>query len=273
MSDQRPSISPLGNQALGSAQPSRMFLSAAATAAIPAVVLSSAALALPAQTAEQAPRMALQPRLADGAAAPLQTRMVPASHVAAQLPSMLRPSLAVPATYVVRPGDTVSTIAARYGLSTSKVLSLNGLRSSSTIYPGQKLRLAGTAARSAQSAKSTSSASNYTVKAGDTLSGIAARYGTTLAKLLSANGLKASSIIYPGQKLRLTGAATTAAGSQARPAARTSTGSGAATYTVKAGDTLSGIAARYGTTLAKLLSANGLKASSIIYPGQKLRLT
>ncbi|NKX52898.1 LysM peptidoglycan-binding domain-containing protein, partial [Arthrobacter deserti] len=174
MSDQRPPISPLGTQALGNGQPSRMFLSAAATAAIPAVVLSSAALALPAQAAEQAPRMALQPRMADGAPAPLLARMVPASQVAVQLPSMLRPARGVvPASYVVRAGDTVSAIAARYGLSTSKVLSLNGLRGTSVIYPGQKLKLSGTATSQAQTTASSTAAAKYTVKAGDTLSGIA----------------------------------------------------------------------------------------------------
>jgi LysM repeat protein len=270
MSDQRPTISPLGTQALASGQPSRMFLSAAATAAIPAVVLSSAALALPAQAADQAPRMALQPRLADGSPAPLLARMVPASQVASQLPSMLRPALsAVPANYIVRSGDTISAIAARYGLSTSKVLSLNGLKSSSIIYPGQKLKLTGTAARSAQTTiKSAATTSSYTVKAGDTLSGIASRYGISLSKLLSANGLKSTSIIYPGQKLKLTGTSTAAA----KPAAQASTAM-SSTYTVRAGDTLSGIAERLGMGLSKLLAANGLSNSSIIYPGQKLKVT
>jgi len=278
MSDLRPTTSPLGTQALAGGQPSRMFLSAAATAAIPAVVLSSAALALPAQAAEQSPRMALQPRLADGSPAPLLARMVPASQVAAQLPSMLRPALsAVPATYIVRSGDTVSAIAARYGLSSSKVLSLNGLKSNSIIYPGQKLKLGGTAARSAQTTiKSSTASTSYTVKAGDTLSGIASRYGISLSKLLSANGLKSTSIIYPGQKLKLTGTAK-APSQAAAPAKQASTGgtatSASSTYTVQGGDTLSGIAERHGMGLSKLLSANGLSSSSIIYPGQKLKVT
>ncbi|MCG2623839.1 LysM peptidoglycan-binding domain-containing protein [Arthrobacter sp. I2-34] len=273
MSDQRPTISPISTQAMPGGQPSRMFLSAAATAAIPAVVLSSAALALPAQAAEQAPRMALQPRLADGTSGPLLARMVPASQVAAQLPSMLRPaSSAVPANYIVRSGDTVSAIAARYGLSTSKVLSLNGLRTSSIIYPGQKLKLTGTAARSAQTTiKASSKASGYTVRAGDTLSGIASRHGISLSKLLAANGLKTSSIIYPGQKLKLTGAAK--APSYGAAASLNKSTSMSSSYTVRAGDTLSGIASRHGISLSKLLSANGLKTSSIIYPGQKLKLT
>ncbi|WP_246262825.1 lytic transglycosylase domain-containing protein [Arthrobacter mobilis] len=171
--------------------------------------------------------------------------------------------------YTVKAGDTLSGIASRYGITLAKLLSANGLKATSTIYPGQKIRLTGAAKSSPAAAGSTAritrTSGSYTVQAGDTLSGIAARPGTTLARLLSANRLKATSTIYPGQKLKVAGTAKAPAGSPARTSA-------ASTYTVKAGDTLSGIAARPGTTLARLLSANGLKATSIIYPGQKLKV-
>jgi LysM repeat protein len=110
-------------------------------------------------------------------------------------------------------------------------------------------------------------AASYTVKSGDTLSGIATRNGIGLSTLLKANGLSASSIIHPGQTLKLSG---TASGQQS--SGSTSRAS-AGTYTVKSGDTLYGIATRNGIGLSTLLKANGLSASSVIHPGQRLKLS
>jgi soluble lytic murein transglycosylase-like protein len=84
------------------------------------------------------------------------------------------------------------------------------------------------------------------------------------------------SIIYPGQKIKVSsGGAAAAAPSPAAapPAALASTSSPAGgTYTVKAGDTMSAIASRHGVKLSELLSANKLNAGSIIYPGNKLTI-
>lgn len=101
----------------------------------------------------------------------------------------------------------------------------------------------------------------YTVRAGDTLSGIAARFGTTAAKLGALNGIKDLNLIYPGQVLKVTGTA--------KPSP-TSTSS---SYTVRRGDTLSGIAAAYGTTVAALVRLNGIKNPDLILVGQKLKLS
>lgn len=109
----------------------------------------------------------------------------------------------------------------------------------------------------------------YTVRAGDTLSHIAARQGIGLSTLLKANGLSSASTIYPGQKLTLSGMASTGSSSSQQPSPGSTSGS---SYTVKAGDTLSHIAGRNGIGLSVLLKANGLSSSSVIYPGQKLKL-
>jgi LysM repeat protein len=89
------------------------------------------------------------------------------------------------------------------------ILSLNGHLATSTIYPGQKIKVSGSAA-SVQPAKASSTASgsgsSYTVKAGDTLYGIAIKHNITLSKLLQSSGLKSTSVIYPGQKVRVSGA-------------------------------------------------------------------
>ncbi|WP_354495754.1 LysM domain-containing protein [Mycetocola sp. 2940] len=155
------------------------------------------------------------PRSSTPAPAPLAQVAAPA---AVQAP---------PAQYTVASGDTVSTIAARYGLATASLLALNGLSWSSLIFPGQVLNLTGatatpaaTPAPSPQSPapQSPSSQSSYTVVAGDTVSGIAADHGVSVAAIYAANGLGAASIIYPGQSLALPAGAPAASGSVSPPA-------------------------------------------------------
>lgn len=115
------------------------------------------------------------------------------------------PTAATPETYEVQAGDSVSTIAARHGLRTSDVLAINGLSWSSTIYPGQVLRLAAVtapeAAPPAPAAPAPPAARAYVVAGGDTISAIARLHGVSTQELLDANGLNASSIIYPGQSI------------------------------------------------------------------------
>ncbi|GAB3436487.1 hypothetical protein GCM10027517_06650 [Phycicoccus ginsengisoli] len=169
------------------------------------------------------------------------------------------------ATYVVRPGDTLSAIAARKGVSLAALLKANHLSTRSVIQVGQKVRIPGagaaSAARPAASASASVATSTYTVRSGDTLSAIAARTKTPLGTLYKLNRLSARTVIHPGQRLRVRGTTPSAA----RPAATTA-------YTVVSGDTLSGIAARKGVSLASLLKANHLSARSMIQVGQKVRV-
>jgi LysM repeat protein len=116
-------------------------------------------------------------------------------------------------------------------------------------------------------APATSSATTYTVKSGDTLSGIAARFGTTATRLRNLNNLS-SDLIRVGQVLKLPGAAT----ETAAPAPAPTPSTAPRTYTIKAGDSLSGIAARFGTTTRKLMNLNDIADANRIRIGQVIKL-
>ena len=156
--------------------------------------------------------------------------------------------------YTVKSGDTLSAIASRYGMTVNALVTLNGIKNANLIYPGQTLRVADSGQGSAvsQKATTTTTAGSYTVRYGDTLSGIASRYGTSTSALASLNGISNPNWIYPGQVLKLSG------------------GSSTRSYTVRSGDTLSGIASRLGTSWTALKAKNGLANANLIYPGQTL---
>lgn len=279
MTAQRPPL-PLNAPAAGhSPSRSRGVSIAVSTAAIPAVVLSSVALASPATAAPSIAHVSYQPLKTLPAVSGPASAFVPAGLVATQVPRVA-PMQKTSPTYVVRPGDTISGIAARHGLDMHAVLRANNLNVNSIIHPGQKIKLNGSGSASAPAAPkkaaapTTSGAGTYTVKPGDTLGAIAARHGVSLSSVLQANGLSMTSIIHPGQKIKLSGTSAKPAPS-AKPAAPKPAApkpSASSTYTVKPGDTLGAIAARHGLSLGTVLSANGLSVNSIIHPGQKIKL-
>lgn len=109
----------------------------------------------------------------------------------------------------------------------------------------------------------------YTVESGDTISGIASKFGLATASVLALNGLGWSSMIFPGQVLLLTGAT---ASPDAAPSTPAPPVQAASTYTVVSGDTVSGIASAHGVSVAAVFAANGLSSASIIYPGQNIAI-
>ena len=127
---------------------------------------------------------------------------------------------------------------------------------------------AGAAATLAGSAV-VASADSITVKAGDTLYALAAAHNTTVADLVSANGLSNANMIFVGQQLQLPGSNNGANNNNNTAANPAATG----TYTVKAGDSLWGIANNHGMNLSEVLSLNGLQMNSVIHPGDTLKLS
>lgn len=184
------------------------------------------------------------------------------------------------ASYKVKSGDNLWSIANQHGTSVSKLKSLNNL-SSDLIFPNQVLKTDGTSSSKSNSgsnfnsgsASSSSGGSTYTVKSGDTLSGIASKHGISLSNLMSWNNLS-TTLIYPGNKLTVSkngSGSSSSNSSNSSNSGGSSSSSGSSTYTVKSGDSLSRIASQHGTTVSKLKSLNNL-SSDLILVGQKLKV-
>nr|WP_317315468.1 LysM peptidoglycan-binding domain-containing protein [Limosilactobacillus mucosae] len=177
------------------------------------------------------------------------------------------------ASYTVKSGDTLSGIASQYNTTVNQIVSLNQLSNPNLIYVGQVLKLKNsqtTNSSSSSSSTATTTAGTYTVKAGDTLSAIASRYSTSSSTLASLNSLSNPNLIYVGQVLKVSSNAST---SSSTSSSANSTVTTAASYTVKAGDTLSAIAAKYGTTYQTLASTNSISNPNDIYVGQVIKVS
>ncbi|MCY8281636.1 LysM peptidoglycan-binding domain-containing protein, partial [Bacillus inaquosorum] len=162
----------------------------------------------------------------------------------------------------VKKGDTLWDLSRKYDTTISKIKSENHLRSD-IIYAGQTLSINGKSSSSKSS--SSSSSSTYKVKSGDSLWKISKKYGMTVSELKKLNGLK-SDLLRIGQVLKLKGSTSSSSSSSSKVSS-----SSTSTYKVKSGDSLSKIASKYGTTVSKLKSLNGLK-SDLIYAGQVLKV-
>lgn len=146
--------------------------------------------------------------------------------------------------YTVQAGDTLYSIATRFGMTVAALQSANGL-TGTQIYVGQQLTVfieGGTGGPGVRI---------YTVLAGDTLYSISRKFGVSVQDLEAINDIAASGYIYPGQVLDI-------------PVAQT--------YTVQRGDYLNGIAARFGTTAQAIAALNGITNANLIYPGQVLQI-
>ncbi|UQB01743.1 phage tail tip lysozyme [Pediococcus pentosaceus] len=152
-------------------------------------------------------------------------------------------------TYTVQSGDTLSGIALKYGVTVAQLSSWNNISNPNKIYVGQTLVLkAGTNSEQTQQ-------KSYTVQSGDTLSGIATKYGVSVSQLTSWNNISDPNKIYIGQKLILYS---------------NGGGSGTVVYTIKSGDTLSGIAQNFGVSVSNLQTWNNISNANEIYAGQTL---
>jgi len=156
-----------------------------------------------------------------------------------------------PTFYSVRKGDSLARIASKFRLSAEVLREINNLPRSGVIHPGDRLRLT--------AAPPPASTVGYVVKAGDTLSFVATKYGMSTRQLMELNRL-GNDRIRVGQKLRVLA---------------TGTGGSPLVHSVEKGQTLYGIASRYRVSVDNLLSWNQLRSSNIrigqqltVYPGR-----
>jgi membrane-bound lytic murein transglycosylase D len=194
-------------------------------------------------------------------------------------------------THKVQRGESLGTIASRYGTTVGAIQEANRIRNPNVISVGSSLVIPGkgmsvvdsgetalassagggstrspaatssssSSKKSSKKSSSSTKATSYTVRKGDTLGSIASSNGISLDELRSNNGIKGSHIEV-GQKLSLTGKAASSASSS----------SSSSTYTVRKGDTLSSIAAAAGCSISDIKRWNNIKGDHI-EAGQKLK--
>lgn len=159
--------------------------------------------------------------------------------------------------YTVKAGDTLSTIASRYGVSVVRLKRANRL-SGDSLRIGDRLEIPTQVAVS-EAPKRVAQSRTHRVRSGESLYTIGKRYGVSVDRIKAANGLRRNTIRV-GQELVI----------PARSSGSTSASEGKV-HRVRSGDTLSEIARRYGTTVSKLRSANGL-TSNRLRIGQELKI-
>ena len=155
--------------------------------------------------------------------------------------------------YIVKPGDTLSQIAMKYGTTVSEIARLNGIRNVNLIYPGQVLEIK---TNSNNTQTSPSQIITYTIKRGDTLWGISIKYGVTIQNLVNWNNIKNPNLIYTGNTLKIY--------------VNREDNNGIIKYVIQRGDNLNRIALKFGTTVRRLVQINGIQNPNLIYAGHVL---
>ena len=193
-------------------------------------------------------------------------------------------ALAAPAQaavpHTVQPGETLWTIAAANNFTTRALAAANGLSETSQVVLGSTIMIpseaeaasalstaAAPAPAAQQPATAAPSGGGHTVQPGETLSGIAARLGVSQSALAAANGLAADGWVIAGTTLKMPGAATASAPAQAQQGPPPMGG-----YTVRPGDTLSGIAAAAGVEKEQIAWMNGIDPNGFVIEGTVLKL-
>jgi len=180
--------------------------------------------------------------------------------------ALVLPLPALAGDVTVKPGETLSEIADRLGISMKRLMELNGIRKADHVEVGQKLKVPGQAGSSSRSSGGGAVATGrLTVREGDTLSEIAARQGMSLNQLIALNGLSKADHVEVGQTLKVTGKGATAA-------APNPFRKGATMHVVRSGESLSAIAEGYGVPMSRLVAINAINDPDHVEVGSQLKL-
>lgn len=189
-------------------------------------------------------------------------------------------------SYTVKSGDTLSKIASRFNSSNDELAKLNKISASSMVIVGQKLNVPDTETPE-QPARPTS----YTVQSGDTLTGVAAKFDLTPQALADMNDLKASSNLLRGATLTLVASEPKSDKSDSKSSKKSASKKAEADeievetvsskssrsgdterYTVKRGESLNSIAAKYDLSVSELAKMNQLSSKTMVQTGQSLNV-
>ena len=183
--------------------------------------------------------------------------------------ALLLPLPGLAGEVTVKPGETLSEIAERYGTSVERLMQINNLRSPKDLWAGSRIQVPGASGGSPRSGGGSGSG-NYTVKSGETLSEIAERYGTSVDRLMQLNGLRSPQDLWAGSRIQVPGASPARATGPST--AKAPVNRNAREHTVQPGETLSEIADRYGIPLERLVSLNNLNKPNDLQVGDTLKL-
>ena len=203
-------------------------------------------------------------------AAILLLALLPQTIAAAPAEVNVNPQATAFTTHVVQAGETLASIAARYGVSLQTVIDANNIANANIIFVGQRLRIPTSGQQAPSAPQPSGCARTHTVVAGEMLSGIAVNYGVTIQSLAQANDVTVTSFVYIGEQLCIPGSSSGGGGTSGGGGGGSGTSSGGFWYEVQIGDTLSRIAFNNGTTINAIMEANNLSNPNTVYWGTRL---
>lgn len=169
-----------------------------------------------------------------------------------------------PYRYTVASGDTIASIAARFGVTTINLIEVNGLIDPNNLVVGQELIIPGLQATApvaggTPGAPGSAAQVTHVVQPGESLSEIATAYGVDPGTIAAVNNIANRNLLRAGQQLIIPGV------TQQQAAERRGT-----THVVQAGESLLSIANQYGVTIGDILQVNAITNPDEIYVGQEL---
>lgn len=182
------------------------------------------------------------------------------------------------AKYTVKSGDTLIGIANEIGVSAEQVAAINNFSANARLQRGQVIKLP--VKQDVVNVQLNDQAIKYKVQSGDSLTGVAARYGLSVSELAAANNMASNANLILGRTITIPAKGSAATSTAAKPQSSGSTTSSSAgkklsnteNYKVQSGDSLIGLAGRFGVSVDDLAKTNNLASNAQLLRGQTLKV-